>query len=498
MENLTLFSRREFLKCVSALSAASATLWAGGCESCIQEIQTEIENRPMRKNIQSLWAANPSDPVITTYKSAVQMMKALSASNPGDPRGWEFQAQIHNTKCIHRNWLWLPWHRAYLVYLERICRKLTGDNSFALPYWNWNTHPAVPDPFWDTSSPLYDSNRAITQSDQAGSSYIGTMALTNVLNEPNFELFASLKPQPGQNLHFPDDGESATEGMLENTPHDNIHGFIGGDMGSFVSPRDPVFYTHHCMVDCLWTHWNIDLANPNTNDTSWTDFSLTDFFDENGNSVTLSVITTVLFPILTYQYEPCSLMTQGAGKKKLTGRELERFLRTGAPSKLEFVQRFELRQTVTAAIRKPATVTIKVDAAAMSNTIQGDNKSRIVLTVAGVDIPEKRDFYVRVFLNKPDVSAETSIEDPHYAGSFGFFYDEAAMKNHAGEHAPAAATGRPRTGYLVDITPTLQKLNQSGSLPSEVNVSFVPVNYPRRQSAGNLRLQRLEVGVVRF
>ena len=485
MEDLSLFSRRDFLKEVGVFSAASLALWAGGCESCVQQVQ----NRPTRKNIQTLWAANPSDPVITTYKAAVTAMKALPSS---DPRSWEGQAQIHFNKCIHRNWLWLPWHRVYLLYLERICRKLTGDNTFALPYWNWTTHPAVPDPFWDTSSSLYDSNRGITQSDQADASYIGASVIQGILNETNFELFAS-GPPPTSDLHM---GPDAT-GMLEGTPHNNIHGFVGGDMGTFLSPRDPVFYTHHNMLDCLWTHWNNDLNNANTNDTTWTNFSITDFVDENGNPVTVSAAVTVLYPIFSYQFEPCSLTTAGQGAKKLQGKQLEAFLRAGAPSKLEFGPRFELRQSVTAEVGKPSTSVITVEPGALASGLQGGSHTRLVLTVADVDMPAKRDFFVRIFLNKPDVSADTSIEDPHYAGSFGFFFDESGMKSQEGA---AGMRAGPRTGFLVDATPTLQKLNQAGSLSSnELQVSLVPVPYVRRQVTGEqLTLGRLELAVARF
>ncbi len=98
MQDLSFFSRRDFLKDAGLLSLAGAAFWAGGCESCQQQIQ----NRPTRKNIQTLWNANPSDPVITTYKNAVAAMKALPSS---DPRSWEAQAQVHFNKCIHRNWL---------------------------------------------------------------------------------------------------------------------------------------------------------------------------------------------------------------------------------------------------------------------------------------------------------------------------------------------------------------------------------------------------------
>ena len=482
MDDLSLFSRRDFLKDAGTLSLASLALWAGGCESCLQQIQ----NRPTRKNIQTLWNANPSDPIITTYKNAVTAMKALPAS---DPRSWEGQAQIHFNKCIHRNWLWLPWHRVYLVYFERICRKLTGDQSFALPYWNWNTHPAVPDPFWDTSSPLYDSNRAITQTDQAPASIIGTSVLQGILSETNFNLFAS-GPPPTSDLH---EGPDATSG-LEMTPHNGIHGFVGGDMGTFLSPRDPVFYMHHNMCDCLWAHWNIDLNNANTNDPSWFNFSITDFVDENGNPVTVSAGDTVLYPILTYQFEPCSLAGVQAGQKKLEGKQLEAFLRAGAPSKLEFGPRFELRRSITAEIGKVSTTALSVEPPALVSALQGGPHTRIVLTVGDVLMPPKRDFFVRVFLNKPDATEDTSIDDPHYAGSFAFFFDESAMKGH-----PAGTSAMPLTGFLIDVKPLLEKLNQAGSLSSQMQVSLLPVPFARRQAVGEqVTLGRLELAVAHF
>jgi tyrosinase len=483
VEDLSSFSRRDFLKDAGALSMASLALWAGGCESCLQQIQ----NRPTRKNIQTLWSANPSDPVITTYKNAVTAMKALPAS---DPRSWEGQAQIHFNKCIHRNWLWLPWHRVYLVYFERICRKLTGDQSFALPYWNWNTHPAVPDPFWDTSSPLYDSNRSITQTDQASAFIVGTSVLETILGETNFNLFAS-GPPPTSDLH---EGPDATSG-LEMTPHNGIHGFVGGDMGTFLSPRDPVFYTHHNMCDCLWAHWNIDLNNANTNDPSWVNFSITDFVDENGNPVSVPAGETVLYPILTYQFEPCSLTGGQAGQSKLKGKQLEAFLRAGAPSKLEFGPRFELKQSITAEVGKVSTTALNVEMPTVVKALQEGPHTRMVLTLGDAQMPPKRDFFVRVFINKPDATAETSIDDPHFAGSFAFFFDESAMKGHE-----AGMSAAPLTGLLVDVKPTLEKLNQAGSLStSQLQVSLLPVPYARREAAGkHVTVGRLELAVARF
>src|SRR5207253_6564118 len=136
----------------------------------------------------------------------------------------------------------------------------------------------------------------------------------------NFNLFAC-GPPPTSDLH---EGPDATSG-LEMTPHNGVHGFVDGDMGTFLSPRDPAFYTHHNMCDCLWTHWNIDLNNANTNDPSWVNFSITDLVEENGNPVSVLATQTVLYPILTYQYQPRSLTGRQARQCKLNDTQLEAF-----------------------------------------------------------------------------------------------------------------------------------------------------------------------------
>jgi tyrosinase len=495
MSDLKSLLRRDFLREMGYLGVGGVALWAGGCESCQQQIQS----RPTRRNIQNLAL---TDPVITTYKNAVNIMKGMPASSP---LSWEGQAQIHYRSCIHRNWLWLPWHRVYLVYLERIIRKLTGDNAFALPYWNWTTHPAVPDAFWQAGSSLNDPNRGgLTSGDTADPSYIGASVVQNILDQPSFELFAS-GPPTSSNLH---NGSFSPTGMLEGSPHNNIHIFCSGplgtgDMGPFTSPRDPIFYTHHNMLDCLWTHWNIDLANANTNDPAWTNFQINDFFDENGNPTSVTAATTVLYPILTYQFEPCSLVP--SSPRKLTGKDLETFLKAGAPSKLEFTQRFEVRRQISAEVGKPYTATIDVQPAALANALQGGRNTRIVLTIGDAQIPDKRDFFVRIFINKPDANGFTPIDDPHYAGSFGFFFDKTGMQANEGhaEMKAASMDAATVTGFLVDVTNTLQKLNQGGSLSSpRVDVSLVPVPYtyaqPTRPPEGHLSLGRLELAVARF
>ena len=81
-----------------------------------------------------------------TYRNAITQMQALSVS---DVFNWDSQANIHLNNCPHGNWWLLPWHSAYLVYFERIIRKLTGDATFAIPYWNWASNNPVPGVFYN-------------------------------------------------------------------------------------------------------------------------------------------------------------------------------------------------------------------------------------------------------------------------------------------------------------------------------------------------------------
>jgi tyrosinase len=45
--------------------------------------------------------------------------------------------------------------------------------------------------------------------------------------------------------------------ILENI-HDQIHGWVGGSMGLVsTAAYDPLFWSHHCMVDRLWYLWQL-------------------------------------------------------------------------------------------------------------------------------------------------------------------------------------------------------------------------------------------------
>src|SRR5262249_44524305 len=98
---------------------------------------------------------------IASLAKGVAAMRQLAQSNPSDPRGWVQQAFIHGncdgfTRCQHGNWYFFPWHRAFLYHFEQLIQHFSGDDDFALPYWDWSRTHSVPASFFGATNPLDD------------------------------------------------------------------------------------------------------------------------------------------------------------------------------------------------------------------------------------------------------------------------------------------------------------------------------------------------------
>ncbi len=463
----TQLSRRSILRGGVSLSALALLAATGGCESIVEA----IENRPIRRRSTSAAAATD----MATYADAVAQMKALPA---GDPRNWLAQANIHQNFCPHGNWYFLPWHRAYLFYFEQICRELTGVKDFALPYWNWQADRAIPAGFWSGS--LNHSPRSAGPTSQASLSYIGSSVMEDILDLTNFEQFASYASTALRG------GAGGGYGEVEATPHNNIHGFVGGTMGTFQSPQDPVFWCHHNMIDCMWDTWNNKRGNLNTSDTNWTQFNLTGMFvDGTGNPAQMSCGLTVILPLISYRFDN-SPKGQGAQLTAVLTREA---LERGGNIRHSVRQTFQVsgRQVLTPL--KPVQFKVKTDAAMLKrmgmpknsapNGSGGDAQSdtggeRVLLRVSDIRPPANDDTYIRVYVNKPDAGPNTGIDTPHYAGSFGFFMGKMMAEIARDGNVP---------DFYVDVTDTLAALRESGRFSGDegVELTLVPVPHATGQ-----------------
>ena len=455
------FDRRDLL----LLSAASLTwtMTLGGCEKLIKD----IKNRPLRRDIRNM-AAN--DPTLQVYRDGIARMQALDR---GDPRNWLRQAQIHLNNCPHGNWFFLPWHRAYLMSLERIIRKLTGEASFAMPYWDWRCQRSVPAPFWENGSILnpatppshadYAFTRVAGPSDLADVSVVGPSAIAGMLNETDFELFASGAATALRN-------GGGFKAPLEAGPHDYIHAsFIRGTMRTFVSPLDPIFWLHHNILDYFWFEWN-SRGNPNTNDTVWTNFQLSGMFvDGDGAPADYQVGALILAPLLSYRFETPTGCIRGTDR--VDEAVLKRFLERGTAIRFRPTREFPMAaRGLRLDIGRAARTQFSIPAEAVRLSAVAEAGQRMLLRLDNVQAPNA-DFYVRVFVDLPD-GAQASPDSPNYAGAFAFF--------NGGEGHHLAYN------YMVDLSPTLARLAQARGLSSgDPVITFVTVPNEGQRAAAS-------------
>ena len=132
----TLFkpSRRTLIK-----SAAASSLFLAA------PMTLRAQPALVRKSL----ATSESDSDVATYRAAVKFM--LTKAEPDDPEmfhlNWYRNAMIHLLDCPHGNWWFAVWHRPYLAYLEKKIRGITGNEEFALPFWDWTVQPKIPEAF---------------------------------------------------------------------------------------------------------------------------------------------------------------------------------------------------------------------------------------------------------------------------------------------------------------------------------------------------------------
>ncbi|MBV9926369.1 MAG: tyrosinase family protein [Acidobacteria bacterium] len=188
-----------------------------------------------------------------------RFLEALAKlNNQGTGRFSDFR-DMHNASALgqaHGAPGFLPWHRAYLLDLERELQAI--DPSVALPYWRFDK--AAPNIF---------------KPDFMGSSdNLGTVQFNpgHPLTFWKTDTVPGIKrrPIPAFNVNLAPPGvidEAATLALgtqykqfrgMEGNPHGRAHTRF--DAISFLSdastaPRDPLFFLLHCNVDRLWAQW---------------------------------------------------------------------------------------------------------------------------------------------------------------------------------------------------------------------------------------------------
>jgi tyrosinase len=146
----------------------------------------------------------------------------------------------------------LPWHRAYLLDLERELQAI--DPSVSLPYWKFD-EPA-PKIFTLDFLGVSDTLGTVRFSPTNPLQFWRTDGVQGINRRPFFP--ASQAPtgvrNEAQTLAL---GAQYADFMeLESNPHGAAHVSFGGSLSSVpTAARDPLFFLLHCNVDRLWAKW---------------------------------------------------------------------------------------------------------------------------------------------------------------------------------------------------------------------------------------------------
>ncbi|XP_024531515.1 polyphenol oxidase I, chloroplastic [Selaginella moellendorffii] len=432
-----------------------------------------------------------SSDYIAKYIRAYELMKALP---PDDPRNFDQQANIHCAYCdgaflyansterlhIHRNWFFFPWHRWFLYFHERILASLIEDDTFALPFWNWDNQFAS-DPLPNVIPQMYLTNPVLFDDFRNPDHFPPRLADLNFVpgdgapisdskqrEENNALMYKQLVNARTTRLFYgkeyhPGDSKPDGLGTIESAPHNTVHKWTGSsakphfeDMGVFYSAaRDPIFYPHHANLDRLWTVWKTLPRNRkgpfrprrDYKDLDWLNATFL-FYDEKRRLVRVRVRDALKTEQLGYRYQDIHNAWVTARPSTVAGAKSKPLVSASPDSPptaaADVIEEFgeavsgkiqKLESVFSTKVKRPLKLTrlnnIMLNNALGLNNLptlfsgRGGDKSdddddevEEILVIQGVELDYNKATKFDVYINYPNANENTSVNVVEFAGTF--------------------------------------------------------------------------------
>jgi tyrosinase len=188
----------------------------------------------------------------------------------------------YGLRSAHMAPSFLPWHRQFLLELEKALRRV--DSSVSVPYWDWTRNRTATSAPW-TKDLLGGNGRRSDHQVTTGPFAYGTgnwtikegvtdgefltrdlgrardpMALPtrseleSALAEPVYD-FSPWDSTLTKGFRNKLEGWGTGRGTVSWRNHNRVHRWVGGVMLGGASVNDPVFWLHHAFVDLQWSRW---------------------------------------------------------------------------------------------------------------------------------------------------------------------------------------------------------------------------------------------------
>ncbi|WP_030600846.1 tyrosinase family protein [Streptomyces fulvoviolaceus] len=185
-------------------------------------------------------------------------------------------------RTAHMTPSFLPWHRRFLIELERALRRV--DSSVSMPYWDWTNDRSATSAPWTKDLLGGNGRRSDRQVMTGPFAYAeGNWTLKEGVTDGEFltrdlgrardpialptksELAGALA-DPVYDVSPWDstttkgfrnrlEGWGTGRGPVAWRNHNRVHRWVGGAMVGGASVNDPVFWMHHAFVDLQWSRW---------------------------------------------------------------------------------------------------------------------------------------------------------------------------------------------------------------------------------------------------
>ena len=209
-----------------------------------------------------------------------------------DPRSLIRQAWLHDYYCgggwssggVHGSWAFLPWHRAFVYYHERILARLVNNENFRLPVWDWENNSRLPSFFEELGLPTFLTGTSGRLPNPGN--WLDPCAIQAWLASERFEDF----------------GGAVNSCQAAGGVHTVVHTRVVGGAMRFpaTAAADPIFYAHHGNVDRFWWHWQKQYSFDIPEGFRRQKFH---FFDERGAFVEVEASQVLNEADLGYRYD---------------------------------------------------------------------------------------------------------------------------------------------------------------------------------------------------
>jgi tyrosinase len=266
---------------------------------------------------------------------------------------------------------------------------------------------------------------------------------------------------------------SNSTGQLEQTPHNDVHGAVGGQGGWMNDPdqaaEDPIFWLHHANIDRIWFLWNSPTHKDPT-DPRWVGQRFS-FFDTGGNQVhkTCGDVRDMV-QALGYTYETAP--AEAAPSTPPVGEPEPAVMSSGGPDPGD--REPELVGASDAPLQLvggPARIGLQIDPKAREAVLAdtgATEPAHIYLSVDDIEAERNPGTVYGVYVNLPEgASADTAAL--HHAGNISFFGIERAR-------SPRGDEPSHNLRITHEITELAHELAARGEWDGQhVTVSFRPL-----------------------